>query len=391
MDMLPLQGQVRNYAWGSPTAIPELLGRRPTGDPQAEYWLGAHPLAPSLIEGEPLDSVLLRHPDWVQPSCRRIFGDRFPVLMKLLAADRPLSLQAHPDRAQAEAGFAREEAAQLDRDSPERTYKDDWPKPELLIALTEFDGLCGFREPARTVELFRALGVADALTSVISPLWQRKGATALAQVFLDILTLDDPDLVARVVQAARARLRDSGELGDFAQTAVELDAHYPRHPSILAALLLNRIHLEPGQGLFLPPRTMHSYLRGVGVEVMATSDNVLRGGLTTKHIDVDELIHVVSFQPSSIAPVPTRDEAGFIHYLTEAPEFSVWRGELSRSRLPLPATDSCRLALVIDGEAELRSEQSSLELGLGQAALIPCGEAVDAIGSATIFVSAPGV
>jgi mannose-6-phosphate isomerase len=344
-----------------------------------------------LIDGQPLDSVLRQHPDWVQPSCRRVFGDRFPVLMKLLAADRPLSLQAHPDRAQAEAGFAREEAARLDLDSPERTYKDDWPKPELLIALTEFDGLCGFREPAQTVELFRALGVADALTSVISPLWQRKGATALAQVFLDILTLDDPDLVARVVQAARARLRDSGALGDFAQTAVELDAHYPRHPSILAALLLNRIHLEPGQGLFLPPRTMHSYLRGVGVEVMATSDNVLRGGLTTKHIDVDELIHVVSFQPSTIAPVPTQDEAGFIHYLTEAPEFSVWRGELSHSRLPLPATGSCRLALVIDGEAELRSELSSLELGLGQAALIPAGEAVDAIGSATIFVSAPGV
>jgi mannose-6-phosphate isomerase len=389
--MLPLRGQVRNYAWGSPTAIPEILGTDPTGEPLAEYWLGAHPLAPSTVDNVPLDQLLKDHPEWVGKRCRKLFGDRFPVLMKLLAAAKPLSLQAHPNREQAEAGYAREQAAGIDLDAPERTYKDDWPKPELIIALTEFDGLCGFREPQATVELFRRLGLCRDLDSVIKPLSQRKGSAALAQVFLDILSLDDADLVVRTVQAARGHVGDPYELGDFARTAVELDAHFPRHPSILAALLLNRIHLEPGEGMYLPPCTLHSYLHGVGVEVMASSDNVLRGGLTKKHIDVDELIHVVEFVPGEYDPVAREPEDGFVRYVTPAPEFCAWRGELNHKRVTLPAAKACRIALATDGEAELTSTTGKLDLEVGEAALLPYGEEVTATGSATLFVCAPGV
>jgi mannose-6-phosphate isomerase len=389
--MLPLAGQVRNYAWGSPTAIPEILGTDPTGEPQAEYWLGAHPVAPALAGGEPLDALLEEHPEWVGPRCRKLFPDRYPVLMKLLAAAKPLSLQAHPDRHQAVAGFGREEEAGVPIDSPERTYKDDWPKPEVLIALTEFDGLCGFRDPEATVGLFRRLGVEKDLGSVIRPLSQRRGSAAFAQVFLDILSLDDTTPVARLVQAARVHIADPGALGEFARTAVELDAHFPHQPSILAALLLNRVHLEPGEAMYLPPRTLHSYLHGVGVEVMANSDNVLRGGLTKKHIDVDELIHVVEFVPQPFAPVAQEEEDGFVRYVTPAPEFAVWRGELNHKKATLPATKACRIALATDGEAELKTGGQTLGLAVGEAALLVYGEAVTASGSATLFVAAPGV
>jgi mannose-6-phosphate isomerase len=179
----------------------------------------------------------------------------------------------------------------------------------------------------------------------------------------------------------------------FSRTARDLHRHFPHDPSILAALMLNRIHLEPGEGLYLPTRTLHSYLNGVGIEVMACSDNVLRGGLTSKHINVDELIHVVDFTPSTIAPVETRDDGGFINYLTPTPEFSVWRGDLSASPMVIPAADACRIALVVDGEASLGSarDATNLELSTGEAVLLPAGEKVTAQGSATIFVAAPGV
>ncbi|MCL2736613.1 MAG: mannose-6-phosphate isomerase, class I [Propionibacteriaceae bacterium] len=389
--MLQLTGQIRYYAWGSLTAIPELIGTAPTGEPQAEYWLGAYPQAPATVDGIGLDQALVSHPEWVGDSVHDAFGDRFPVLMKILAADHPLSLQAHPNREQAEQGFADENRAKISLDDPTRVYRDDWPKPELLVALTQFDGLCGFRDPAATVDLFRGLGVGDSLDTVIGPLSKRKGPAALAEVFLDILSLDRPDHVDEVVRLAYNHYEDDTDLGLFARTAVDLNRCFPHDPSILAALLLNRIHLEPGQGLFLPTRTLHSYLGGVGIEVMACSDNVLRGGLTSKHISVDELIRVVDFTPSQVAPVATEVDGGFVRYVTPTPEFAVWRGELSSDPVPVPRTDSCRIALVVDGEAQLCHGETTLDLTMGQAVLIPFGEDATATGSATIFLCSPGV
>ncbi|MDR2929404.1 MAG: mannose-6-phosphate isomerase, class I [Propionibacteriaceae bacterium] len=389
--MQRLTGQIRDYAWGSPTAIPELLGNDPTGEPQAEYWLGAHPLAPSTIDGVDLDQALHDHPEWIGDRTYRAFGDRFPALMKILAAEHPLSLQAHPNREQAEEGYQRETNAKIDLAAPERIYRDDWPKPELFVALTPFDGLCGFRDPAHTVDLFVRLGVGDSLNTVIGPLTQRKGSAALEEVFLDILSQDHPDHLNEVLRLAKGHVDDESELGDFARTALDLNHDFPGQPSILAALLLNRVHLEPGQGLFLPTRTLHSYLKGVGIEVMACSDNVLRGGLTSKHIDVDELIRVVDFTACEARPIQTEDDGGFVRYLTPTPEFAVWRGDLNSQAMSVPRTDSCRIALVVDGEAHLRQADSSIDLSAGEAVLIPFGEDVSATGSATIFICAPGV
>jgi len=388
--MLHLTGQIRDYAWGSLTAIPELLGADPTGEPQAEYWLGAHPLAPATIDGVGLDQVLTEHPEWVGEPARSQFS-RFPVLMKILAAEHPLSLQAHPNREQAEQGFADENHRKIPLAAPNRIYKDNWPKPELIVALTPFDALCGFRDPAQTVDLFTRLGVSEGFSTVIGPLSKRKGQAGIAEVFLDILSQDHPSHVDEILRLAPKYADEDSDLGLFARTALELNRNFPHDPSILAAMLLNRLHLEPSEGLFLPTRTLHSYLGGVGIEVMACSDNVLRGGLTSKYINVDELIRVVDFNPYEIAPVETADDGGFVRYITPAPEFTVWRGELTAEPMDVPDTESCRIALVVDGEAHLCTGDECWDVDEGEAVLIPYGEHVTASGSATIFISAPGV
>ncbi|HET9561100.1 MAG TPA: type I phosphomannose isomerase catalytic subunit, partial [Propionibacteriaceae bacterium] len=165
-----LTGVIQPYAWGSPTAIPEFLDLEPTGEPQAELWFGAHPLAPSLVEGEPLDKVVAQDPvRVVGRAAVEAFGSRLPFLLKIIAAAQPLSLQAHPSREQAEAGYAREQAAGVPRESPHRTYRDGWPKPELLCALAETEALCGFREPGETYNLFEELAVGSAL-ELVAPL-----------------------------------------------------------------------------------------------------------------------------------------------------------------------------------------------------------------------------
>lgn len=389
--MLVLTGKIRDYAWGSPTAIPALLGVEPTGEPQAEYWLGTHPLAPATADGQDLGTLLENHPEWVGDRTYRAFGDHFPLLLKLLAADKPLSLQAHPNREQAEAGFVKENQAKIPLDHPKRVYHDDWPKPELLVALTPFDALCGFRDPVHTLALFEGLGLGTELSSVIGPLGKRRGSAAFAEVFLDILSQDHPEYVDELLHEAHHHRNDDSELGEFARTALDLDVYFPHQPSILAALLLNKVHLEPGQGIYLAPRTLHAYLHGVGVEIMASSDNVLRGGLTAKHIDVDELIQVVAFETSVPAVVPTEEDGGFVRYITPTPEFALWRGDLVSKPTTIPRTDSCRIGLIIDGEAQLRHGNSVVNLTPGEAVLMPFGEEISASGSATLFVASPGV
>jgi len=392
--MQRLAGTVRHYAWGSPTAIPALLGCAATGEPVAEYWLGAHREAPSAVGDTTLDVFLRDHPDYVGDRCLKAFGDQFPVLMKLLAAQHPLSLQAHPDREQAEEGYALENDAGTALDAPERTYRDTWPKPELIVALTPFEALCGFRDPAVSTTLFEQIGVGEEVKSVIGPLTQRRGPAAFAEVFLDVLSLDDSRLIDQVLTAARGYLQDhseTSETGRFAQTAVYLDTYFPADPGIFAALLLNRVTLAPGQGLYLPPHTLHSYLHGVGVEVMASSDNVVRGALTKKHVDIDEVIHVVDFTPRTPAPVETEQEGVFTRYLTPTPEFAAWRGELGRDDAVLPRTDACRIVIALDGTAVLHRGDVDVTLAPGEAAVLGYGEEVTAHGDATLFVTSPGV
>lgn len=402
--MKRLVGRIQPYAWGSTTALPDFLGTDPNDEPQAELWLGAHPLAPAeLVDdgndhgpAEPLDSAIAADAKtWVGDASIDRFGPRLPFLMKVLAAGRPLSLQAHPNRAQAEEGFAREEAAGIARDAPERTYRDDWPKPEALCALGDFQALCGFREPTETYELFAALEVPDAL-ELVAPL-KSGGSDELAQVFGTLLrTPDARSIIQEVVRAAAILAAEPGPLGRFARTAVEIAGFYPGDPGVLAALIMNRISLHKYEAVYLPAGNLHAYLHGLGVEIMANSDNVLRGGLTGKHIDIDELLKLLDFTPGWSGPVPVEQQSEAVyHYRTGAEEFSLWRLEGDQAPgdgVAVPGYGSGRVVLCADGSAKLRSGGGvDLGLGRGQAAFLQPEESVIARGSGVLFVGAAGV
>jgi mannose-6-phosphate isomerase len=389
-----LIGSVQPYAWGSATALPEFLGTEPTGDPQAELWLGAHPAAPASVDGKPLDAEISTDPrGWVGADPVRRFGPRLPYLMKVLAAAQPLSLQAHPTREQAEEGFAREDAAGIDRDAPNRTYRDDWPKPEALCALGDFDALCGFREPSETYALFEQLGVPQAV-DLVRPL-QSGAAAELEQVFGSLLRMPDAaGLVDDVVRAAARSLSDSGPLGSFARTATEVAGHFPGDPGVLAALIMNRVRLQKYEALYLPAGNLHAYLNGLGVEIMANSDNVLRGGLTSKHIDVDELLKLLDFTPGWAGPVPMVEESpGVYAYRTPAPEFALWRLAVDHeptAGIVVPEVDLGRVLLAAEGTMTLRVRGDSQQLARGQAVFLQPGESVTVSGGGTVFVGSAG-
>jgi len=391
-----LHGTVQRYAWGTTEAIPDLLGVPADGQPVAEYWLGAHPLSPSEVDGAKLDAVVHEHPEVLGRASRDRFGDQLPYLMKVLSARHALSLQVHPSRDQAQEGFRRENEAGIALDAPERTYRDDWPKPELLIALDEFHTLSGFRDPKRTAALFDGLGVAEDLASVIGPLTERKGPAALAEVFLDVLSLDGEraKLSELVCAAAMRHKDDDGPLGDFARTVLELDDVFPADPGILAALLMNRVVLHPGEAVFVPAGHMHAHLRGTGIEVMANSDNVIRGGLTPKHVDVGELIKVVDFCSGDPEVTrPDRIAEGVDRYPTPCPEFDVWRVSPSgETRVELPGAGSARILLMISGSADLTVDGHDLHLGKGDSAFLAAADSDASLrGDALGFVAASGL
>jgi mannose-6-phosphate isomerase len=388
-----LIGTVQAYAWGSTSAIPELLGTEPTGEPQAELWLGAHPLAPSRVGDRTLDQVIEADPVTTL-GARSVasFGPRLPFLLKVLAAARPLSLQAHPSRAQAEVGFAREQAAGIPSDSPQRMYRDDWPKPEVLCALFESEALCGFRDPDETFALFDRLGVAS-VTDLVAPLNDSRTPPdeRLATVFGRLLQLSaDERRIVDSVAAAASRAERTGTFGEFVHTAVQLHEFYPGDPGVLAALLMNRVVLHRYDAVYLAAGNLHAYLRGGGVEIMANSDNVMRGGLTPKHIDVDELLSIVDFQPGFPGFVhPVEDAPGIWRYPTPAPEFALWRVDIS-GEAAAPG-DGARVLLVTEGSLRLTSDGQTLDLARGQAAFLAASESVLVSGTGTAFVGAPGL
>ena len=336
-----LEGAVRSYAWGSRTAIATLCGREvPSAHPEAELWLGAHPADPARVadlgDGVSLLELLDADPTGHlgEPSIER-FGPRLPFLLKLLAAEEPLSLQAHPSAEQAAEGYAREEARGVPADSPVRNYRDPNHKPELVVALTRFEALAGFRDAKRTVDLLEALAVPE-LDPYVGLLAGQPDSDGLRALFTTWITLPQASLSAlmpRVLDGCVTYLATDGdgprEFVTEVRTALQLAEIYPGDAGVLASLLLNRITLEPGQGLYLPAGNLHAYLHGMGVEIMANSDNVLRGGLTPKHVDVPELLRVLDFGAPGV-PILEAEAAGGHEwcYRTPAPEFALSRLEL---------------------------------------------------------------
>ncbi|MFZ9629034.1 MAG: mannose-6-phosphate isomerase, class I [Ilumatobacteraceae bacterium] len=347
--MRAVRGVAQHYAWGDTDAIPRLLGMTPDGRPWAEMWFGTHPGGASVLDdGTPLTDLV----------------GALPFMVKLLAAAAPLSLQTHPDGPTAAAGFADEQARGVPLDDPLRTFRDPHAKPELICALTPFTALCGFRPVDETLRLLDSIGALDiagelrahGLTAVLEAVYRRRLPTAAT------------------VEACR--LHDSDE----ARLVVDLDHRYPGDPSAVVALLLHLVHLEPGEALYLGPGNLHAYVHGVGVEVMGSSDNVVRGGLTVKHVDPDALLSIVRPEPTG-QPVlsPVAEAPGVWHYPTPGAPFSVQRYDVDPSA-ELLATGN-ELVLCTSGDVGA--------LGCGSAALLAPGDSVLLTGRGTVFRVSP--
>ncbi|TDB75813.1 mannose-6-phosphate isomerase, class I [Micromonospora sp. KC723] len=360
-----LYGPIRAYAWGSRTAIAELQGRpAPSDGPEAELWLGAHPGAPAMVDRggtrvSLLDLLVAEPGHWLGVDVMERFGPRLPFLMKVLAADAPLSLQAHPDAEQARAGHA----VDATRTDGHRNYVDPYHKPELLVAVSPMEALCGFRDPVESAEVLAAFGV-PALEPVVAAL--RAGPAGLRDAVRRLLTWPAEQragLVGAVVAADVA--------GPDAELARALAARYPGDPGVLVALLLHHVKLAPGEAIWMPAGNLHAYLRGTGVEVMAASDNVLRGGLTPKHVDVDELLRVLRFEVLAEPVVRARPVApGVVCWPVPVDDFALHRVTVGAGtpqvRLPLPGP---RVVLCRAGRLAVDDGAGAVTLGPGQAAV----------------------
>ncbi|GAA4917135.1 mannose-6-phosphate isomerase, class I [Streptomyces coeruleoprunus] len=382
-----LSNTVRPYAWGSTTALPELLGTAPTGEPQAELWMGAHPGAPSRVTrpsdgGErelPLSDVIAADPEKeLGAASVAKFGPHLPFLFKIIAAGSPLSLQVHPDLAQAQAGYAAEEQAGIPVDAPHRNYKDANHKPELVCALTPFEGLCGFRNPVETADLLAACDV-DSLKPYVDLLHAHPEDAALREVLTAVLTADPDDMAATVAATAAACARLGGAHAPYAGLA----HHFPGDPGVIAAMLLNHIVLQPGEALFLGAGVPHAYIGGLGVEIMANSDNVLRCGLTPKHVDVPELLRVVRFDAGEPRVLrPEASPAGEEVYETPIDEFRLSRYVRPEGATPVDlTTPTPQILLATAGTPHV----DGTALAPGRSVFVPAGEKAELSGMGTLF------
>ena len=393
-----LSNPVRPYPWGSTSAISALLGIPDDGEPKAELWLGAHPDSPSLLpDGTGLDAAIAADPaHLVGPSVQATFGPRLPYLLKVLSAAAPLSLQVHPNSEQAAAGFADEQDREIPQDADFRRYRDPFHKPEMVIALEPFDALCGLRDPARTAELLAGLDVEHPSWLDLRELVSGSPAdAALRRTVTWLLGGDEhiPSLVRAVAAAAVAR----PDRPEYATTAALADA-YPGDPGVLVALLLNRVRLAPGEALFLPAGNIHSHLHGTAVEVMASSDNVLRAGLTNKHVDAAELVRITDFTPRPIPVVVPERDGPVLMYRPGAAEFELAYVTLAAldgqdwHELPVAGP---RILLVLDGELEVAvgsdapgGERTIEEVGRGTSLFVPAQSGALAVrGIGTVVVA----
>jgi mannose-6-phosphate isomerase len=389
--VLPLRGVIRPYAWGSRSALAELQGRpAPSDAPEAELWLGAHPGDPSTVTG-PDGPVSLAELIGEDPKAQlgaevvEEFGARLPYLMKVLAAEAPLSLQAHPDEEYAKRAYAAQEADP----AAARNYTDAHHKPEMLVALTPFDALCGFRAPDVSAAVLEGLRL-PRLAPVIAAL--RAGPAGLrdaVQVLLSWPAEDRAGLIEDVVTAARG----SDEYARSYELAVDLAGHYPGDPGVLVALLLNQVRLAPGEAIWMPAGNLHAYLRGTGVEIMAASDNVLRGGLTPKRVDVDELLRVLRFEVLDDPILPATEIApGVRTWQVPVREFALYQLHLTPAAPPmrLPG-EGPRIVLGTKGDVYVAEavDGTPVEVTPGTAAYVPAGTGPATVaGVGEVFVAA---
>lgn len=378
--MLALRTVVQPYAWGRVDGMAPHLGTPPTGRPEAELWVGTHPGAPSIVDGDErtLASVIASDPSrHLGPELAAKGLTALPFLLKVLAIGSPLSLQAHPSAEQAEEGFAREEAAGIAPDDPRRTYRDPSPKPEALVALVDTWALCGFRTPETARRLTTSLDL-----PTLDPLLERlDDAADLRDAFAWLLRLEGDDRSKLIGQLADRLPPDPDAAVDSADPSgaastrawiARLQAAFPGDPTVLVPLLVDIVRIPAGASVHLPAGNLHAYLDGAGIEIMAASDNVLRGGLTPKHIDVDELLTIIRFEPGHPDPPMEHRIAGGIVF--DCGEDAFLLAALDPAAEPVLSPDAPSLLLATGGPVRLEQRGSTVELDAGRAAFVAPGE-----------------
>ena len=374
-----LKNRILNYAWGSHEAIAKLTGRPfPTPEPEAELWMGAHPKAPSTIRTRLGDESLI---DLINRQPREILGretasnfeNRLPYLFKVLAIEKPLSIQVHPNRAQAKKGFARENHYGIPLDAAERNYRDDNHKPECICALTHFWALNGFRDRSTMIDLLRE-ACAGSLGEGLRVLEQTIDSQGLRR-FLDILLTLEGRGAQTVLDQAVSYAKRSREKDPAFDWMVQLNSSYPGDIGILFPLILNLVCLSPGQAMYLPAGQMHAYLKGVGIELMANSDNVLRGGLTPKHRDAAELLNIIDFNEHPLEIIaPENRRAGEKAYPTPAGEFELSVLEAVAGTPYVSEKDrSVEILLLASGNVDIyqNSDAIPMRLSRGMSVMVP--------------------
>lgn len=389
-----LNNPIQHYAWGSRTAIADLTGRpHPTREPEAEMWMGAHPKSPSMVVDDhqslALNQLVDRFPiQTLGDKVARRFDRQLPFLFKVLAAAAPLSIQAHPNRAQALRGYERENQAGIPLDAPHRNYRDANHKPEVICALTEFWGVNGFRP---IDDLHRQLGqyCPDTFASIQASLRSLSPHEALRLLFDTMLNMPASEK-EKAIAEAMGRAKNNRPTDPISTWLIKLQKAYPGDIGILAPVILNLVCLAPGQAMYLPAGQLHAYLDGVGIELMANSDNVLRGGLTPKHIDQAELMRVLLFEPRDpgvmTAEAVSTTEA---RYITPADEFCLSKVTIADGNShESPEKRSIEMLLVTQGRATLitKTTGDALVLKKGDSALVPAAAGVYQLsGQAVIY------
>lgn len=372
-----LENTIQEYHWGSRTEIADLLGNAsPTDQPQAELWMGAHPKAPSIVnlpdEKVTLEELLLRYPsDLLGDEVERLFTGRLPFLYKILAADSPLSIQAHPTLEQAREGYNREETQKVPMDAPHRNYKDPNHKPEIFCALSPSWVMKGFRSFRDISESF-AEKPCPSISNEIGSFLASPSRRSLKLLYGELLSLSDE----RKMQLA-SELADAVEKKTFppdeSRWIRDLSDAYPGDPGVLSPLLLNLVHLKPGDALATQAGELHAYLGGYGVELMANSDNVLRGGLTTKHKDRNELLRVVDFTETKVDVLsPQPNNYGERIYPTETDEFQLTGLDLLINRNYISKRNhGLEIWIIINGQIKIQTGKIERTFMKGQSFLIP--------------------
>lgn len=372
-----LTGVTRHYPWGSRTKLAQLRGEEgPTQQREAELWFGAHPAAPATIDNTPLTEIIAADPTYaLGDKVSACFDGQLPFLVKILAADEPLSLQAHPSKLQAKEGFARENDAGIPLDAAERNYRDDTHKPEVIVALSRFEALTGFRPVDKTRQLFDVLNLPELehYTAILDgaatdhdeaeAIDENSNLRALFTTWITIPHTARAALIDAIVAASVAHLDRGDWISEILEVVVDLNERYPGDAGVLGALLLNHVVLEPGEALYTEAGQLHAYLEGIGVEVMANSDNVLRGGLTSKYVDVPELVRVLNFREN---PDPRIDCDDTGTYVAPVGEYRLRRLSLPAGGQEVVESDGPTIVLCVAGSFD--------GISAGEAVWIPAGE-----------------